>query len=319
MRHKPPAAAIFVVVPLVTALLLTLFAWPSARLEPRDLPIGIAGPEAAARTVEKRLAAQGEAFDVHRYADEAAAREAIRDREVYGAFVATPSGFKLLTASAASGAVGQLLTHAAQEAGGAARGTSVVEDVVPAPRGAAVASSVLPLMLVGIITGVLAALATRRLAARAGLLLGGAALAGLTGALVVQSWLDVVGGTWLANAGALGLTVLAIAATVTGLYALLGERGALLGALTMVLIGNPFSGVGSAPELLPQPVGGLGQLMPPGAGGNLLRSTGFFEGAAAAGHVAVLAAWALAGLALLLVAGRQRERAGSTNPAVAGA
>jgi len=30
MTHKPPAAAVFVVVPLVTALLLALFAWPSA-------------------------------------------------------------------------------------------------------------------------------------------------------------------------------------------------------------------------------------------------------------------------------------------------
>jgi hypothetical protein len=71
---------------------------------------------------------------------------------------------------------------------------------------------------------------------------------------------------------------------------LLGERGIALGALTMVFVGNPFSAVGSAPELLPQPVGGIGQLLPPGAGGNLLRSTGFFDGAGAGGHVAVLAA-----------------------------
>jgi hypothetical protein len=139
----------------------------------------------------------------------------------------------------------------------------------------------------------------------------------LTGALVVQSWLEVVGGEWLANVGALGLTVLAVAAAVAGLYALLGERGALLGALTMVLVGNPFSGVGSTPELLPQPIGGLGQLMPPGAGANLLRSTGFFAGAAAADHLTVLATWALAGLALLPVAAKRRERSGSASPAMA--
>ena len=317
MRHKLPAAAIIVIVPLVTALLLTLFAWPSARLEPRDLPIGVAGPPAAVNTVEQRLGAQGDAFDVHRYPGEAAARQAIAQREVYGAFVAGPSGLKVLTASAASGTVAQLLTNAAQEGHGAGSATQRVEDVAPAPRGAALGSSVLPLMLVGILTGVLAALAASGPARRASLLLGGSVLAGLTGAVVVQSWLDVVGGEWLANAGALGLTVVAIAAAVTGLYALLGERGALLGALTMVLVGNPFSGVGSAPELLPEPVGGLGQLMPPGAGGNLLRSTGFFDGAAAAGHLAVLATWALAGLALLLVAARRRERAGSARPAVA--
>ena len=35
----------------------------------------------------QRLAAQGDAFEVQRYTDAAAAREAIEDREIYGAFV----------------------------------------------------------------------------------------------------------------------------------------------------------------------------------------------------------------------------------------
>ena len=69
-----------------------------------------------------------------------------------------------------------------------------------------------------------------------------------------------------------------------------------------------FSGVGSAPEMLPQPTGAIGRLMPPGAGGNLLRSTGSFDGAAAGGHVAVLLAWALGGLGLLFVAGLRARR-----------
>jgi len=59
--------------------------------------------------------------------------------------------------------------------------------------------------------------------------------------------------------------------------------------------------VATSPELLPTGAGALGQLLPPGAGGNLLRSTGFFDGAAAGGHIAVLAFWALGGLVLLAV------------------
>jgi hypothetical protein len=51
--------------------------------------------------------------------------------------------------------------------------------------------------------------------------------------------------------------------------------------------------------MLPQGAGALGRLLPPGAGGNLLRSTGFFDGAAAASHLAVLAAWALGGVSAL--------------------
>jgi hypothetical protein len=39
-------------VPLVTALLLTLFDWPSARLKPLDLPIGVAGGGPAADAIE---------------------------------------------------------------------------------------------------------------------------------------------------------------------------------------------------------------------------------------------------------------------------
>ena len=305
--HKPSPAAILVV-PLVVGLILTLFAWPSARLEPRELPIGVAGSQA----LEQRLEAQDGAFDVHRYADEAAAREAIEDREVYGAWVATDAGLKVLTASAGSSMVAQLLTHAAGEAN-----VTVVEDVAPATsRAAALPSSVLPLMIAGILTGVLASLLTGSRLGRVGLILAGSILGGLVATAVVQSWLDVVGGSWAANAAALTLTIAAMASIIAGLNAAFGEAGVIAGALTLVLIGNPFAGVGTAPELLPQPVGGIGQLMPPGAGGNLLRSTGFFDGAGAGGHALVHAVWALAGVALLLAAGARERHSSAAVPAV---
>ena len=54
---------------------------------PARSDVGVAGPAA----LEQQLAKAGDRFDVHRYADEAAAREAIEDREIYGAFVATPA------------------------------------------------------------------------------------------------------------------------------------------------------------------------------------------------------------------------------------
>jgi choline dehydrogenase-like flavoprotein len=67
-------------------------------------------------------------------------------------------------------------------------------------------------------------------------------------------------------------------------------------------VANAFSGIASAPELLPEPVGALGQLMPAGAGGNLLRSAAFFDGAGAAEHARVLAAWTAAGIAAFVAA-----------------
>jgi hypothetical protein len=164
------------------------------------------------------------------------------------------------------------------------------------------------MVLAGIITGALAALAGSTGAARARLVLAGSVLAGLSATLVVDTWLGVVEGDWLANAGVLTLTVLAIASAMAGLHALLGLHGLGLGAVTMILVGNPFSAAAAAPELLPQPVGGIGQLMPPGAGANLLRSTGFFDGAGAGEHIAVLGVWALVGLAALCTAAASGRR-----------
>lgn len=290
-RRASPLAILLL--PIAVALMLALFAWPSANLEPRDLPIAVAGPPATADAIEQRLTARDGAFEVQRYPDEAAARDAIEDRDVYGAFVATPDGAKVLTASSASSSVAQLLTDDAEN--------GPVEDVVPAPEGStSLGSTVLPLIIAGSLVAVFSGFLATGALSRASYLVAATA--------VLQSWLDVVGGDWAANAATLSLTVLATAAFTAGLQALLGQPGMILGALTMAFVGNPLSGVGSAPELLPQPVGELGQLMPPGAGGNLLRSTGYFDGAAAGGHVAVLVGWALAGIALLFVAALRARR-----------
>ena len=221
-HRRPSPAAILIIIPLAVALVLTLFAWPSAKLEPRDVPVGVAGAPAAATAIERQLAARDGAFETHRYSDERNAREAIQDREVYGAFVATPAGPKVLTSTAASPAVAQLLNHAAVEA------KAPVEDVVSAkPGSGALAASVLPLVLAGLLTGLAGAALGASALQRAGLVVGGSILAGLTATAVIQGWLDVIGGDWLVNAGALSLTVLAVAAIVAGLDAARqGGRGA---------------------------------------------------------------------------------------------
>jgi hypothetical protein len=307
--QRRPSPAAILLIPLAVAIVLALFAWPNARLEPRDVPVGVAD----APMVEKKLNASGGAFEVHRYATEAAARDAIEERDVYGAFVATASGPKVLIASAASPAISQALTHAASEL------DAPVEDVVAAkPAGAGLAASVLPMVLAGILTGAAAAALATGFRQRAGLVVAGSLLAGLAATVIIQSWLGIVGGDWLVNAGVLSLAVLAIAATVAGFEALLGKAGIALAAVTMILVGNPFSGVATGPEMLPAPAGAIGQLLPPGAGGNLLRSTGFFDGAGAGGHIAVLSVWVLLGFGALLVAAlRERRPAAAAVPVAA--
>jgi hypothetical protein len=296
-----PVAAVLAV-PVLVAVALTLFVWPQARLQPRELPVGVVGPPRVAATLDR-----GDALDVHAYASRAAAAEAIRDRDVYAAVVLEDRGVTLLLASAASPTVAQLLQQALAP-------TRVV-DVVPAdpddPRGAALSSSVLPLVLAGIVSAGLVARTTRPGLAQVGALAAAAALTGLAAVAIAQGWLEVLSGPWLANAGVLALTVFAIASVGAGLFGLLGPAGLVLTAVLMVLVGNPFSGVPTAPELLPEPAHTIGQLLPPGAGGQLLRSVAFFDGAGGLSHVIVLLAWVAVGLAAIAAAAARAPRRGA--------
>ncbi|WP_405538918.1 ABC transporter permease [Streptomyces sp. NBC_00075] len=323
MGHRRRMIAVVVLVPVLVALALWAFAWPAARTAPRDLPLGVAGPAAAVTQVEQQLSAHEGAFEIHRYADEAAARDAIEDRTVYGAVVVTTQGPKLLTASAASPLVAQLLQQAVttQAERSGARVTTV--DVVPAaandPRGAAFGASVLPLALAGVAAGAVVTLLGLRGVRAAGALLGSAVLVGVVAAAITHSWLGVLTGDWWTEAAVLGLTALAVSGAVAGLAALLGPAGIGLGGLTVVLIGNPFSGASGAPHLLPEPAGTIGQWLPPGAGASLLRSVSFFDGAAALGPALTLTWWAALGLGSVLLGSalKRRKEDGNSEPAPA--
>jgi hypothetical protein len=125
--------------------------------------------------------------------------------------------------------------------------------------------------------------------------------AGLGSYLVMQGFLGALPHEHLATWASLSLTLLAVSATTAGLIALIGPVGLGLSAALLIFIGNPFSGVTSAPQLLPTAVDYIGQWLPPGAGANLLRSTAYFNGNGAAGHLSVLIIWAVLGLAAIFV------------------
>ncbi|WP_242890485.1 hypothetical protein [Actinomadura litoris] len=316
MRSSLPSRVLGVAVgaALLQLIMITAFAWPSARMGPRDVPIVVAGPQASA--VAERLEHERPgAFAVETRRDEAAAREALTDREAYGAIVTTPAGPRVLTASAASPMVAQQLGALAEKLtgpqGAPAQGAAV-QDVVAAdpddPRGTGFGALVLPLIMSGLAAAVLLTFAIRAVAWRiAGVVLF-AVLGGFGVAALAQGWLSLLPGSYLTLGGVLALSILAVAGTVAGLAAALGRAGIGAGGLLMLLLGNPLSAASSAPELLPQPWGEIGQFLPPGAAVTLIRSTSFFDGAGAARALTVLVAWAAAGLALLAV-GALRRRA----------
>jgi hypothetical protein len=313
VRHPPWRQLLIVslVAPIVITLAVLAFTWPASRTAPRDLPVGIVGTgEAGQHLVEGLTRRSPGAFDLHLYADDAAARAAIKDRTVYGAFEPAPAKLTLLTASAEGPAVDQLLTTVAAQLQGAPVATV---DVVPSspddPRSAVFTGLMSPLVLGGEILAVIVAVlvafrpAWRQLLALT-IVSAGTALGVF---LVAQAGLDALPGDHLATWGALALTLFALCATTAGLAAMVGPAGVALGAALMVFVGNPFSGITSAPELLPKAIGRLGQLLPPGAGSNLVRSTAYFDGNGAALHVVVLAAWSVLGV-LLVLEGHRRAR-----------
>jgi hypothetical protein len=306
VNNPSPAAravGIAVAVTVLLGALVSWFAWPAKELEPRDLPVVVAGPAPAVAAMSQQLEkARPGAFKVTAVADAAAADQALRDREAYAAFVLGPSGVNLRTASGASPTVAALLTQAAQQFGGGQPLT--VTDVVPGapedPRGAGFAAGYLPLVLASMIAGILLAIAVSSRAARLIGLGTFAVIGGLVGSAVLQ-WLGVLTGSYLAAAGVLALLTLAVSGTVLGLSAVLGAPGIGLGVLIVFLFGNPVSAVAAAPELLPQPWGAVGQWLPAGAGATLLRSAAFFDGAGSARPLWTLVIWAVVGVTLVAV------------------
>ncbi|KWX21829.1 membrane protein [Mycolicibacterium wolinskyi] len=317
--HEPPAAlratGIIAVLTIAIALVAIAFALPAARSKPNDVPIGAAGPQAASSQVAQRLEQQAPgAFAVTYYPGEAALRDAILNRNVYGGIAFTPDGPVLLTATGGSPAVAQLLNQVgsgiAAHSGVALRTEDLAPPTKDDPRGAGLAASALPITLAGILPAVALVIALRRevwTRLTAGIVFS--AVAGITiAALLYYVFGSIEDNFWGVAAG-LTLGVAAAGLFMLGLGSLFGRTGLAVGALLALLLGNPLSGLTAAPEMLPSGWGALGQLLPQGANATLLRSTAYFGGAGATSAIIVLTCWALAGASLVVIAAlRQRRR-----------
>ncbi|NIK57413.1 hypothetical protein [Kribbella shirazensis] len=298
-RRRPPLIAVITLLTAVLTVLLIAFAWPSARSEPRDLPIAVSGPAPAVEQMKAKLdQAMPGGFEITAVPDRQAAVQRIQDRDAYGAIVLDAAQPEILTASAGGPSVAQVLTQVSARM--SPEGQVKVTDVVPLPkddpRGAGLAAGALPLVLGGILAaGALTQLVrsgTKRMIGA----LTFAVTGGLALAAVLQYWLGSFEGSYLGNSGVIAMSIAAISLTLLGLEWLLGMAGLALGSAVMMLLGNPLSGMTSAPEMLPSGWGALGQLLPPGAAGTALRSVSFFDGAGATRPLVVLSCWLLAGL-----------------------
>ncbi len=286
------------------SLILALFVSIAVNSGPNGVRLAVAGPAPAVQQITGALSQAGgaDAFEITVVSDEAAARAALTERTADGAIVIGPNGPTVFTASAGSPAIAQALNAAAGQLSGAP--SPAVVDVVPVPEGDAhgvgLAAGSLPMIIAGLVLGAAAALSLRGRWTVLITVVGGALAIGLSFAGVL-AWLGVSGGNYLAEASAISLAVATSGLVVAGLARLMGAAGVGVGALLLVIVGNPLSGIATSPRLLPGPWGEVGQWLPTGAGGTLLRTAAYFPEASVAFPVWVLLGWAVLGAGAVLI------------------
>lgn len=296
---------------LVLTVLLLAFTWPTKSASVGNLPVVVAGPEQATAALVSQLDDAG-TFDVTTAADRDAAVALVEEREVYGAVVVTGTGApEVLTASAAGASPAQILRGVAtqisstltQQTG--AQVDVTVTDLVPLSEddatGAGLAAAAFPLVLGGVLGGVLVSLLLVGAAQRFLGVLAYGVVGGLLVTLVTHTWFGFLPGSFTAIWLAIGLTLSATAFVISGLHALFGRAGVGIGAAFTVLVGNPLSAAAVPWEFLASPWGAIGQHLVPGASTTLVRTLAYFPEASASAQWLTLSLWAGIGAVLGIV------------------
>jgi hypothetical protein len=307
----------------VIGLMLLAFVLPSVNSGPHELKLGIAGPVATTEQISTSLEASKQgAFDTREFADADALRDAIRNRDVVGGIAVDANGPHVLIATAGGTPIAQTLTGVANGLSEASGAKVPVEDVVPLtaddPTGAGLTALALPLVFGGIMPAVvLVQLFPRSIVKRVLGAAGVAVVAGFALTAILQFGTNSLDGNYLLTALALTMGMSAISLPILGLESLLGMKGFALGAVTMMFIGNPLSGMATTAAWLPAGWGALGQLLSPGAAGASVRSMAFFDGHGATTPLLVLVCWIAVGIALCVAAGRKKASAPVIEPEAA--
>ena len=298
---------------LSTILLLMLlsFVTPLLNSGAKDLPLAVGGPDMVTTKITQGLEAKSpDAFAVTNYSTAEEATEAVRNREAIGAITAGPDGITIVTASAAGTPYSTILKQIGEglsQTGQPIHYTDVAPLTAKDPSGSAISMLALPMIFGGMSSAV--AFSTVFKKSRHKQIIGAIGVA-ILGGLIASATLYFGFGAFEANFWPTTVIMLGIAAislTVLGLNSLLGFAGIGLGAVLMLFVANPLSGLATGAAWLPSPWGTLGQYLPLGAAGTAIRSSAFFDGAAMGQPVTVLVCWIVVGLGLA-AAGTWRAR-----------
>jgi nucleotide-binding universal stress UspA family protein len=285
---------------------------------PHNLPVGIVGSAPATSGIEHALdGALPGAISWHSYPSAAAAQAGITQRNVDGAMIASSAHLRLLVATGGGSAPANFLTTAAGTVAAHTGSQLTVTDVVPPLPGDTQALSSFFLLLGALIPSLVAgsgsALAFRKARPALGIAapVAVAVAIGLVSAAVADGIAGL--GNFAAIAGVTALFSLAVAAP-TAVLARIKPPLVAVAVFLFVVAGIPDSG-GPA-NLAPFSAAGFrffDSVLPLGLAANVVRNVVYFGGHSTALHLWVLAAWAAAGMAGLVVLTTRRRavRAGT--------
>lgn len=308
--HPRALVGLVLGIPTVIALMLLAFAAPALHSGANELPLAVSGPPPAVAQVSGALQARSPGtFEITTFPSADAAAQAIRDRAAIGGLALGPQGLTVQTAAGAGAPYAALLKGMGAQF--ASTGQHVAyEELAPLPAsdpaGAGLTALGLPLIFGGVASAAALVLAHRgSRGTRIGAVLAVAIVGGLVATAILQFGFGALEGNYLLTSTAVAAGIAAVSATVLGLGNLLGAPGIGLGAVLMLFVANPLSGLAAGPAWLPQPWGEIGQYLPLGAAATAMRSAAYFDGAGATHAWIVLGVWIVGGLLLALVPGRR--------------
>ncbi|AIT61864.1 hypothetical protein [Corynebacterium doosanense] len=309
-------AGIVLLLPCVIALMLFAFLAPNFASGPHELPVAISAPDPVVTQLSDATnAANPDAFSFDPVGSDDEVRGAVEKRDAIGGLTMDPAtGTATIYTAAGNGApypaVMQQLAGGMQALGLNVQMVEVAPYSQDDPQGSGLNALGLPLAFGGMIS---AALMTTLFKGKPWHKLVGAlgiaALGGLVVAAILHHGYGVLTGDFWLEALALACGIAATSLVVTGLGSLLGMAGVGLGAVLTIFISNPLSGLATGWWWLPQPWGMIGQYMPIGAAGYLLRSISYFDNHHGGHSWTVLGVWMLVGALLIAVGGVRNRRA----------
>lgn len=291
-------------------------------LVPRDMPFGVTGPSPVVDAVQQDFS-----LDLITYSNEADLVAAAERGDVYGGYAVGSTSDTLVTVPAKSFFGEVYISAGFDKAAKAADRTYTTTNAVPLPTtdrtGAVVGLLLLPTLVGGYMIASLMYSATQAAAVRGRMAIVvafAAVVSVITGVLAGPVVGAFPGDQLWTLIPAFFLVTVVVGLSAVAIQAFVGKLGSLVVALLFIIVGGSGAG-GAGVALLPNYWQTIGALLPPRHAIELYRNVLYFRGNNIITPIAVLAAYGLVSVALIMVAIRRTQAASGPvpDPADAGA